>query len=82
MVLVEADVRTHRGEVGEHLGVDLGEGVGAPRLDHRADGGRCGVSGIVPAGEGSHHDGTVQCRLGEPTNVLCPHADHATVTLR
>ena len=56
MILVEAHLRADRGEIGEHVGIDLGERRGSPRLDHGAERGGGGVTGVVPAGERAQQD--------------------------
>ena len=56
VVLVEAHLGAHGGEIGEHVGSISASGVGAPRLDHRAQRGGGGVAGVVPPGErGDQH---------------------------
>ena len=74
VLLVEAHLRADRGEVGEHVGIDLGQRRCSPRLDHRANGAGRGVAGVVPAGERGQQDRTRQTGLGDPANVLGSHA--------
>ena len=73
VVLVETDGGTHGGEVGERFGVDLGEGVGSPGLDHRAQRRRGCVAGVVPAGERGNHHRPVEVGLGQPTDMFGSH---------
>ena len=77
VVGVEAHLGSDGGEIGERLGIDLGEHVGIPRLDHRGHRGRRGVAGIVPTGETGDQDGPIECRLGQPSNMLGSHDRHA-----
>ena len=56
-VEVDAHLGPGGGEVEEDLGVDVGEGTGAPLLGQVVDGGGRGVAGVVPAPEGDEQDG-------------------------
>ena len=67
---VEAHVRANGGEVGELLGVDLGERLRLPRLDEVADAVARRVAGVVPAGERGDHHRSPQRGSGEPADVF------------
>ena len=67
-VVVEVHERAGDGEVEELLGVQLGEGGGAPLLHQvlgRAGG---GVAGVVPAAEGGEHHGPLEARAPRPAD--------------
>ena len=68
--VAEVDARPDRGEVGEDLGVDVGDVRGPPVVHHRADRGRGSLTGVVPAGEGEQHHRVVQRSVGQQPNVL------------
>ena len=69
-VEVDADLGPGGGEVEEDLGVDVGEGPGAPLLDQVVDGGGGGVAGVVPAPERGDEDRPVgEVGLGRPAQV-------------
>jgi hypothetical protein len=63
-------VRTNGGEIGELLGVDLGQWRGTETLDESAKCGARGVSGVVPSGEGGNDMGPTKFGSANPSNVF------------
>ena len=60
--LVDDDERTDGGEVGERLGIDLGDLGGVPVLGEHADRVGRALAGVVPAGEAEQQHGSAQPR--------------------
>ena len=68
-VVVDADLGPGGGEVVEDLGVDVGEGLGAPLLGQVVDGGGGGVAGVVPALERGEQDAARRAGRAGPTSA-------------
>ncbi len=70
VALVDDDERTHGGEVGERLRIELGDLGGVPVLGEHTDRPGRPVAGIVPAGEAEQQHRSAQLQVAEQPDVF------------
>ena len=70
MPLVDHDERTDGGEVGERLGIELGDLGGIPLLGQHADRPGRTLAGVVPSREGEQQDRSARLSIAEQSHVV------------
>ena len=73
VALVDDDERTHGGEVGERLGIELGDLGGVPVLGEHADRAGRTLAGIVPPVKPNSSTGRRRPHVAEQPNVFHRH---------